>query len=87
MAFKQALQHTKSMREKEVALVRKQKGIMRKLLDKNFAFISAAYNKLMEKVKSRKANLRNKLKKVIHTLKDVDAQFVLMAYNGLKQNC
>merc|ERR1711920_322575 len=47
--------------------------------------MSMGYNKLIEEWKARQAMLKDKLKFVIKALSDKDAQFTLMAYNGLKQ--
>merc|ERR1712190_616162 len=72
-------------REKEIALMRRQRGIMRRIVDSNVRLMSAGYNKLLESWKMRNNMLRDKLKFVIKALTDKDAQFTLMAYNGLKQ--
>merc|ERR1711939_1039023 len=47
--------------------------------------INAGYNKLIESWKARQGMLKDKLKFVIKTLTDKDAQMSLMAFNGLKQ--
>jgi hypothetical protein len=74
-----------SEREKEIALMRRQRGIMRRIIDSNVRLMSAGYNKLVEDAKMRKQELINKLRFVIKSLTDKDAAFMLMAYNGLKQ--
>merc|ERR1712226_1707769 len=66
-------------------LMLKQRGIMRRIVDKNARMVSAGYNKLIEEWKVRQNTLREKLKFVIKALTDKDASYTLMAYNGLKQ--
>merc|ERR1712072_1536242 len=72
-------------REKERVLMLKQRGIMRRIVDKNARMVSAGYNKLIEEWKVRQNSLRDKLKFVIKALTDKDASYKLMAFNGLKQ--
>merc|ERR1712072_354921 len=43
------------------------------------------YNKLIEEWKARQNNLKEKLRFVIKALTDKDAQYMLMAYNAMKQ--
>merc|ERR1711972_278246 len=74
-----------SEREKEIALMRRQRGIMRRIVDSNIRLMSAGYNKLLEEWKSKNNELKEKLRFVIASLTDKDKQFTLMAYNGLKQ--
>merc|ERR1712087_1058461 len=71
--------------ERERIRMFKQRGIMNRIVNSNVRLMSAGYNKLVEEWKARQANLKDKLKFVIKTLTDVDSQFKLMAYNGLKQ--
>merc|ERR1711975_145672 len=72
-------------REKERALMAKQRGIMRRIVDSNVRLMSAGYNKLLEEWKARNNMLKDKLKFVIKTLTDKDAAYILAGYNGLKQ--
>jgi len=44
------------------------------------------FNKLLEEHKARTNMLRNKLKFVLKSLTDTDANYTLQAYNQLKQN-
>merc|ERR1712166_1480220 len=85
MAFRQALQWTIAEREKEIALMAKQRGIMRRIVDSNVRLMSAGYNKLIEEWKANQANMKEKLRFVIAALTDKDKMFTLMAYNGMKQ--
>merc|ERR1711939_95143 len=85
MGFRQALQWTVFARDAERALIAKQRGIMRRIVDSNVRLMSAGWNKLLEEWKARNNNLKDKLKFVIKTLTDKDAAFTLMAYNQLKQ--
>merc|ERR1711957_1062278 len=87
IGFRQALQWTIAEREKEIALMAKQRGIMRRIVDSNARLMSAGYNKLIEEWKARNANLKEKLRFVIAALTDQDKMFTLMAYNGMKQRC
>merc|ERR1712054_385203 len=72
-------------REKERVLMSKQRGIMRRIVDKNARMCSAGYNKLIEEWKVRQNSLKDKLKFVIKALTDKDASYILAGYNGLKQ--
>merc|ERR1712159_621349 len=84
-AFRQALQWTVADREAEIALMAKQRGIMRRIVDSNVRLMSAGWNKLLESWKARNGMLKDKLKFVIKTLTDKDAAYKLMAYNQMKQ--
>merc|ERR1712166_1500478 len=53
IGFRQALQWTMAEREKEIALMAKQRGIMRRIVDSNARLMSAGYNKLIEEWKAR----------------------------------
>merc|ERR1712087_710549 len=85
MGFRQALQWMNADREAERARMQKQRGIMRRMVDSNTRLMGAGYNKLIEEWKARQNNLKEKLRFVIKTLTDQDAQMSMMAYNGLKQ--
>merc|ERR1712217_13386 len=84
-AFRQAFQWMEHDREAERALIAKQRGIMRRIVDSNVRLMSAGWNKLLEEWKARNGMLREKLRFVIKTLTDKDANSILMAYNQLKQ--
>merc|ERR1712170_241978 len=84
-AFRQAYIWMETEREKEIALVNKQRGIMRRIVDSNVRLMGAGWNKLLEQWKAQQNAMKEKLKFVIATLTDQDKQFLLMAYNGLKQ--
>merc|ERR1739844_75786 len=58
---------------------------MRRVIDSNVRLMSAGYNKLLEEWKARQNNLKEKLRFVIKSLTDKDAQYILAGYNGLKQ--
>merc|ERR1740139_1708428 len=85
--FRQSLQWTIAAREAEIALMAKQRGIMRRIVDSNVRLMSAGWNKLLEAHKARNGMLMEKLRFVIKTLTDKDANFMLMAYNQMKQRC
>merc|ERR1711957_251616 len=87
MVFRQAHQFMESEREAERALMAKQRGIMRRIVDSNARLMSAGYNKLIEEWKANQANMKEKLRFVIAALTDQDKMFTLMAYNGMKQRC
>merc|ERR1711881_651962 len=78
MGFRQANQWALAEAERE-------RGIMRRMVDSNVRLMGAGYNKLIEEWKARQGMLKDKLKFVIKTLTDKDAQMSLMAFNGLKQ--
>merc|ERR1712110_961755 len=71
--------------EAERARMAKQRGIMRRIVDSNVRLMGMGYNKLIEEWKARQNNLKEKLRFVIRTLTDKEAQFTLMAYNALKE--
>merc|ERR1711975_45916 len=83
--FRQSFQWMEADREKERALMAKQRGIMRRIVDSNVRLMSAGYNKLLEEWKARNNMLKDRLKFVIKTLTDKDASYLLMAYNQMKQ--
>merc|ERR1712151_545604 len=85
MGFRQANQWALAEAERERALMQRQRGIMRRMVDSNVRLMGAGYNKLIEEWEARQGMLKDKLKFVIKTLTDKDAQMSLMAYNGLKQ--
>merc|ERR1712151_674059 len=85
MGFRQANQWALAEAERERALMQRQRGIMRRMVDSNVRLMGAGYNKLIEEWKARQGMLKDKLKFVIKTLTDKDAQMSLMAFNGLKQ--
>merc|ERR1712178_194320 len=65
--------------------MKRQRGIMRRIVDSNVRLMSAGYNKLIEEWKVRQNSLKDKLKFVIKALTDKDASYILAGYNGLKQ--
>merc|ERR1712050_255509 len=85
MAYRQLYQHMEKEVEKERQLMFRQRGIMRKIVDSNARLMGMGFNKLIEEHKARKANTKEKMKFIIQTLSNKEAQFTLMAYNGLKQ--
>merc|ERR1711976_713707 len=85
MGFRQALQFTVAEREAEIARMAKQRGIMRSIVDSNARLMRAGYNKLIEEWKAKQGALKEKLKFVIAALTDKDKQFMMMAYNAMKQ--
>merc|ERR1712100_784680 len=85
IVFRQAHQFMESEREAERALIAKQRGIMRRIVESNTRLMSAGYNKLVEEWKANQNKLREKLRFVIAALTDKDKQFTLMAYDGMKQ--
>jgi len=85
IVMRQAHKFMEKERQLELIMINKQRGIMRRILDSNTRMMSAGYNKLCEEAKARKEMLRNKMKWVIKALTDTDAQYILSAYNGLKQ--
>merc|ERR1712007_350493 len=83
--FRQALQWTVFARDAERALIAKQRGIMRRIVDSNVRLMSAGWNKLLEEWKARNGMLKDKLKFVLKALTDKEANYILMAYNQMKQ--
>merc|ERR1712151_1232460 len=85
MGFRQAFQWMEADREKERLLMLKQRGIMRRIVDKNARMCAAAYNKMLEEYKVRMNTCKEKLKFIIAALTDSDKAFILAAYNSMKQ--
>merc|ERR1712151_791495 len=65
IAFRQALQWTVADREAEIALMKRQRGIMNRIVNSNTRLMSAGWNKLLESWKAGNSMLREKLKFVI----------------------
>merc|ERR1712159_232915 len=86
-AYRQLYQHMETEVEKERVLMMRQRGIMRKIVDSNTRFMGMGYNKLVESWKASQNAAKEKLKFIIKSLTDKDAQFTLQAYNALKQRC
>merc|ERR1711957_60050 len=84
MGFRQALQFTVAAREAEIALINKQRGIMRSMCDSGARLQRAGYNKLVEEWKAKQGAMKEKLRFVIAALTDKDKQFTMMAYNQMK---
>merc|ERR1711948_202794 len=80
-AFRQAFIWMEAEREKEIALIAKQRGIMRRIVDSNARLMGMGYNKLIEEWKAKQANLKEKLRFVIAALTDNEKRFIMMAYN------
>merc|ERR1712216_582581 len=85
--FRQAFQWMEFDRAAEIALMARQRGIMRRIVDGNVRLMGAGWNKLLESWKARNGMLKDKLKFVIKALTDKDANYMLMAYNAMKQRC
>ena len=83
--FRQSFQWMEAKREEEIALMKRQRGIMRRIVDSNARLMSAGFNKLVEEWKSKNAEAREKMKFIIKSLTDIEARFILCAYNGLTQ--
>jgi len=63
--FRQAYQFMEADRAAERALLLKQRGIMRRIVDKNARMCGAAYNKMMEEYKAKQNEAKEKLKFII----------------------
>merc|ERR1712050_502233 len=85
LAFRQAFQWMEAEREKEIALMRRQRGICNRIVDANTRLMGAGFNKLIEEWKAARAEAKEKMKFIIKSLTDKDARFILCAYNGLVQ--
>merc|ERR1712070_362 len=83
--FRQAFQWMEADREAKINRMRRQRGIMRRIVDSNVRLMSAGYNKLLEEWKAKNNNLKEKLRFVIKALTDKDASYLLAGYNSLKQ--
>merc|ERR1712196_492823 len=86
-AYRQLYQHMEAEVEKERNLMMRQRGIMRKIVDSNTRYMGMGYNKLVESWKASQNAAKEKLKFIIKSLTDKDAQFTLQAYNAMKQRC
>merc|ERR1712226_1264504 len=86
-AYRQIKVNCEEEAEKERALIARQRGIMRRIVDSNVRLMGMGYNKLIEEWKARQNELKAQLKFVIKALTDKDANHMLMAYNSLKERC
>merc|ERR1712226_1700069 len=86
-AYRQIKVNCDEEAEKERVLIAKQRGIARRIVDSNTRLMGMGYNKLVEEHKARTNMLKEKLKFIISALTNKDQQFVLKAYNGLKERC
>merc|ERR1712066_389304 len=84
-AYRQLHQHMEAEVEKERQLMFKQRGIMRRICDDQTRLMGMGYNKLIEEWKASQNTTKEKMKFVISTLSNKEAQFTMMAYNALKQ--
>ena len=83
--FRQSFQWMEAKREEEIALMRRQRGIMMRMVDANTRLQGQGFNKLVEEWKARQSEARDKLKFILKSLTDIDARYMLCAYNGLMQ--
>lgn len=67
-------------------LAARQRGVCKRMLDKNVRLMAAGFNKLLEEWRVHQQELRNKMKFVLKALTDTDANYRLQAYNQLKRN-
>merc|ERR1712166_1047533 len=76
-----------TQREAEIALMRRQKGVMNRICDSGARLMGMGFNELVEEWKARQSEAREKLKFILKSLTDIDARYILCAYNGLTQRC
>merc|ERR1711972_204293 len=86
-AYRQIRVNCEEEAEKERVLMAKQRGIMRRIVDSNTRLMGMGYNKLLEEHRARMNEIKAQLKFVIKSLTDKDANFMLKAYNGMKERC
>merc|ERR1711874_210331 len=86
-AYRQIKVNCEEEAEKERVLMAKQRGIMRRIVNSNVRLMGMGYNKLLEEHKMRMNEIRNQMKFILKSLTDKDANFMLMAYNGMKERC
>jgi hypothetical protein len=86
IAFRQALQFTRTEIEKEQIMINKKRGILRRIMDSSVRLESQGYNQLIKDAGVNKNNLKNKLRVIIKSLKDSEVSYMICAYNGLKEN-
>merc|ERR1712226_64468 len=86
-AYRQIRVNCEEEAEKERNLIYKQRGIMRRIIDSNVRLMGMGYNKLLEEHKAKMNEIKNQMKFIIKSLTDKDAQFMLQAYNGMKERC
>merc|ERR1712024_118887 len=84
-AYRQIRVNCEEEAEKERVLMAKQRGIMRRIIDSNVRLMGMGYNKLLEEHKAKMNEIKNQMKFIIKSLTDKDAQFMLQAYNGMKE--
>merc|ERR1712226_1593875 len=86
-AYRQIRVNCEEEAEKERNLIARQRGIIRRIVDSNVRLMGMGYNKLLEEHKARMNEIKNQLRFIIKSLTDKDAQFMLQAYNGMKERC
>merc|ERR1712226_1241621 len=86
-AYRQIRVNCEEEAEKERALIARQRGIMRRIINSNVRLMGMGWNKLLEEWKAKQNEIKNQLKFIIKSLTDKDAQFMLQAYNGMKERC
>ena len=84
-AFRQAYQWMEKEQINENLLIKKQWGILRRIMDSNIKLLSMGYNKLIENNKEKKGHLDRKMKYIISMLSSNQRWQLLMAYNDMKQ--
>merc|ERR1712076_324386 len=84
-AYRQIRVNCEEEAEKERVLMAKQRGIMRRIVDSNVRLMGMGYNKLLEEHKAKMNEIKNQMRFIIKSLTDKDAQFMLQAYNGMKE--
>jgi hypothetical protein len=78
--------HSQEELDREQRLYSKLRGICNRFASGNLRLMTMGYNKLIEEHKIQLQNLRDKVRFILASIKDVDKRHVLMAYNGLKIN-
>jgi hypothetical protein len=78
--------HSQEELDREQRMYSKLRGICNRFGSGNLRLMTMGYNKLIEEHKIQLQNLRDKVRFILASIKDVDKRHVLMAYNGLKIN-
>ena len=72
VGFRQAFQFTQAERQREILLIKKQTGVMKRIIDVNVRLMAQGWNKLLEEWKAKQAEMKEQLRYILATLTDND---------------
>jgi hypothetical protein len=72
VGFRQAFQFTQAERQREILLIKKQTGVMKRIIDVNVRLMAQGWNKLLEEWKAKQTEMKEQLRYILATLTDND---------------